>query len=70
MLPAITTTHAIPKNLPSGNVFSEQTSVRCRYCLSVLGVARDHISREALETAHKCVAKRQAKKPAASIPFN
>jgi hypothetical protein len=70
MLPAITTTHAIPRSLPSGSVLSNETAVRCSYCLATLGRAYDFKSREALQKSHNCPAKRLAKKPAASIPFN
>jgi hypothetical protein len=67
---AITTTHAIPQNLPSGSIFSEETTVRCRYCLVILGMAHDHKNSEGLQKAHKCTAKRLVKKPAASVPYN
>jgi hypothetical protein len=70
MLPSITTTHAIPRSLPSGSVLAKETAVRCCYCLATLGRAFDLKSREALQEAHNCVAKRLAKKPGASIPFN
>jgi hypothetical protein len=70
MMPAITTTHAIPQSLPSGNIFSKETAIRCRYCLEVLGMAHDRKSREGLRAAHKCTEKTLVKKPAASIPFN
>jgi hypothetical protein len=69
---AIRTTHAIPQNLPSGCVLSVTASVtvRCNYCMAVLGHAYDRQSRAKLEAAHKCKEKRQAKKPAAPLPFN
>jgi hypothetical protein len=70
MLPAITTTHAIPRSLPAGSVLSNEAAVRCSYCLATLGRAYDFKSREALQNSHNCVQKRVAKKPAASIPFN
>jgi hypothetical protein len=70
MLPAITTTHAIPRSLPSGSVLVKETAVRCCYCLATLGRAFDSKSRDALHMAHQCVAKRLAKKPGAAIPFN
>ena len=70
MLPAITTTHASPRTLPSGSVLSKETAVRCSYCLATLGRAYDFKSRDALQKSHNCVPKRLAKKPAASVPFN
>jgi hypothetical protein len=70
MLPTITTTHAIPQRLPSGSFFSEDATVRCCYCLEVLGKAHDGKSRELIQKSHKCRAKRLARKPAASVPYN
>lgn len=70
MLPAITTTHVIPRTLPRGGVLSVSTTVQCRYCLEVLGPATDMKRRDELQSAHKCSAKRLSKKPAASVPFN
>jgi hypothetical protein len=66
----ITTTHAIPKSLPSGNIFPEAAIVKCRYCTAVLGQAYDLKSRQKLQVTHKCPEKRLAKKPAASLPYN
>lgn len=68
--PAITTTHAIPQSLPKGPVYSEDVAVRCRYCLTVLGVALDVMGREEVLRKHTCKAKRLNMRPAASIPFN
>lgn len=70
MLPAITTTHAIPPKLPSGKLFSKESVVRCTYCLTILGKARDGKSKHALEAAHLCKAKTLAKKPAVMVPYN
>lgn len=70
MLPAITTTHAIPRTLPRGGVLTVTTTVQCRYCLEVLGLASGAKRRAELQAAHKCSEKRLAKKPAASVPFN
>jgi hypothetical protein len=70
MLPTITTTHAIPQSLPTGSVFSQETTIRCCYCLDVLGKARDDQSREQIQRAHICPAKKLARKPAASVPYN
>jgi hypothetical protein len=67
---AITTTHAIPQNLPSGSILTEVTIVKCFHCLAVLGRAHDSRSRDKLQRGHRCAAKRLAKKPAAMIPYN
>lgn len=70
MLPAITTTHAIPRRTPSTNIIAIKQTVRCYHCMARLGEASDRKSRQALEAAHECSAKALAKKPAASVPYN
>ena len=70
MLPAITTTHAIPRSMPSMHVVPIRQAVRCYHCMALLGEATDRKSRQALETAHECSAKTLAKKPSASVPYN
>lgn len=71
MLPSITTTHAIPQTLPKGKAFSEEeTVVRCWYCLEVVGEAHDFRTRVLIQETHRCSAMGQAKKPAASVPYN
>lgn len=70
MLPAITTTHAVPRKLPSGKVLSKESPVRCPYCLAILGNVHDGKGRQRLQAAHICNAKLVAKKPAASVPYN
>jgi hypothetical protein len=66
----ITTTHAIPQNLPSGSILSETATVKCSYCLVVLGQAYDLKTRVMLQAMHKCTEKRLAKKPAVMVPYN
>ena len=70
MFPAITTTHAVPRRVRSGNVMAEKTTVRCCHCMALLGIATDRKSREELQASHQCSAKSLAKKPAASVPYN
>ena len=70
MLPAITTTHAVPRKISSTHVFPGEDAVRCSYCLTVLGYSRDAKGRAALQASHTCAAKKLAKKPAASVPYN
>ena len=70
MLPTITTTHAIPQRLPTSNGCPEVTTVRCSYCLEVLGEARDLKHKLQMQKAHRCSEKRLMKKPSASIPYN
>jgi phage FluMu protein Com len=70
MLPTITTTHAIPQRLPTGSGCSEVTTVRCSYCLEVLGEAENLQQKIQMHKTHRCKEKRLMKKPAASVPFN
>jgi hypothetical protein len=70
MLPVITTTHAVPQEVPASNGFSEESVVRCCYCYIVLGVSIEGKGRDDLRKHHRCKAKRMNKKPAASIPYN
>lgn len=65
----ITTTHAIPKCLPSG-LMTEAAIVKCSYCAAVLGQAYDLKGKAKLLAAHKCAEKRRARRPAASLPYN
>ena len=70
MLPTITTTHAIPQHLPKATGGPEVTTVRCCYCLEVLGESIDLKQRMQMQKAHRCKARRLMKKPAASVPYN
>jgi hypothetical protein len=69
MLPAITTTHAIPRQVPSARI-SLRTTVVCQYCFETLGAASQIAERRALESRHKCREKLLAEQPAISIPFS
>lgn len=69
MLPAITTTHAIPRQIPSARL-SLRTTVVCQYCFETLGSTCQPAERRALETRHKCREKLLAEQPAISIPFS
>jgi hypothetical protein len=69
MLPAITTTHAIPRQIPPARM-SFNTNVVCQYCFETLGSASQPAERRALEAGHKCLEKLLAEQPAISIPFS
>lgn len=69
MLPAITTTHAIPRQIPPARMASRSTVV-CQYCFETLGSASQIAERQALEAKHKCREKLLAEQPAISIPFS
>jgi hypothetical protein len=69
MLPAITTTHAIPRQIPSSRV-SIRTTVVCKYCFEILGSASQPAERRTIELRHRCCEKLLAEQPAISIPFN
>lgn len=69
MYPAITTTHAIPRRVPTSRMPGDNF-VRCCYCAASLGETSDPRKREELQASHHCTAKSLAKKPAASVPYN
>ena len=69
MLPAITTTHAIPRQVPPARV-ALKSDVVCQYCFRTLGLASQAIERRTLESRHKCREKLLAEQPAISLPFS
>jgi hypothetical protein len=69
MLPAITTTHAIPQRIPAVRLSSSKTVV-CQYCFETLGSASQPAERKSLELKHKCREKVLAEQPAISVPFS
>ena len=70
MLPAITTTHAIPRRILSAGVSIRTTVVTCPHCFEALGSASNVVERRAIEVRHKCGGKRLAEQPAIAIPFS
>ena len=70
MLTAITTTHAIPKKLPSGHIIVRTTVIVCPYCFDTLGSSLNANERQAIEARHKCHEKLLARHPAISVPFS
>jgi hypothetical protein len=70
MLAAITTTHAIPKRLPSVRISIRTALIVCPYCLESLGASLDSAERKSIEDGHKCLEKAAAKRPAISLPFS
>lgn len=69
MLPAITTTHAIPPRTPKVHI-TVRTTVVCQYCFKTLGSAAELSDRRSIELKHKCREKLLAEQPAISIPFS
>jgi hypothetical protein len=69
MLPAITTTHAIPRLILSTRI-TVRTTVVCQYCFETLGSASDLKERRSIELKHKCREKLLAEQPAISLPFS
>ena len=70
MLPAITSTHAVPKHLPHGRISPKGQVTVCPYCLAVLGAAGTNLKRRELEVRHGCPEKNMARQPAIAVPFN
>lgn len=70
MLPAITSTHAVPKHLPQGRLDHKGHVAICPYCFEVLGAAQNSLKRRELEARHSCPEKVVAKQPAIAVPFS
>lgn len=71
MLPAITTTHAVPQRLLSARVDRSRTlMVFCHHCCQVLGCTEAPGDRERLRAAHICKEKLIDQQPAAALPFS
>jgi hypothetical protein len=70
MLPAITTTHAIPKRILSVGVSLRTTIVTCPHCFETLGSAATLAERRSIEVRHRCGEKRLAEQPAIAVPFS
>jgi len=70
MLPAITTTHAIPRRTPTANVIVRTVVVTCPHCFETLGAVSNLKERRSIEVRHKCGEKRLAEQPAIAIPFS
>jgi hypothetical protein len=70
MLTVITTTHAIPQQLPSARAALRTVVVVCPYCLESLGSVSPLEDRKSIEAKHKCREKLLARQPAISVPFS
>jgi hypothetical protein len=70
MLPAVTSTHAIPKQLPHGRLSPKGQVTVCPHCFAVLGTASNNLKRRELEARHDCTEKMMAQQPATSVPFS
>lgn len=70
MLPAITTTHAIPRRILSAGIPLRTSIVTCPHCFETLGSASTLAERRSIEIRHKCGEKRLAEQPAIAVPFS
>jgi hypothetical protein len=70
MLATITTTHAVPKRLPSARISIRTAIITCPYCLESLGTSSNSNERKSIEGHHKCREKVAARQPAISVPFS
>jgi hypothetical protein len=71
MIPAVTTTHAIPqKLLPARVQVARARLTICHHCFQVLGSTKTPAEARALEAAHICKEKLNDQQPAAALPFN
>ncbi len=71
MIPAISTTHAVPQKLLSAGIHvTRSRMIICHHCCQVLGRAEGPGERERLRAAHVCKEKLMDQQPAAAVPFN
>jgi hypothetical protein len=71
MIPAITTTHAVPqKLLPVRMHITRARLTVCCHCCQVLGMARTPEESSMLKAQHVCSEKLNDQKPAAALPFS
>ncbi|MBB6144269.1 hypothetical protein HNQ77_002221 [Silvibacterium bohemicum] len=69
MLPSITTTHAIPNQLPASHLVSTGKVRFCSRCLKVL-VPAEGTGNGKKKTSHHCEGGAIARKPSVSVPFS
>jgi hypothetical protein len=70
MLPTITTTHAVPENLPATHLVSKNQVKFCNRCLKVLTAADERGMKGRRKGSHRCDDLAAAQKPSISVPFN
>lgn len=71
MIPAVTTTHAVPPKLLAARVRTTHAHLTiCHHCFQVLGRAETPAARRALEAEHICKEKLNDCQPAAALPFS
>jgi hypothetical protein len=70
MLRTITTTHAVPKHLPSVRASVRTAVFVCPYCLETLGASLNLVERKSIEVRHKCREKLLARQPSIAVPFS
>jgi hypothetical protein len=70
MLPTVTTTHAIPQQLPATHLVSSIKVSFCSRCLRVLD-PRDRLARKGKKgSSHRCQDLAAAHRPSISVPFS
>lgn len=71
MIPAITTTHAVPQKLLPARIQTMRARLAiCHHCFQILGSAQSPADRRALEAEHICKEKLNDQQPAAALPFS
>lgn len=71
MIPAITTTHAVPQKLLPARIPTSRTQLAiCHHCFQILGTAQNPADRRTLEAEHECKEKWNDQQPAAALPFS
>lgn len=71
MLPTITTTHAVPNQLPATHVATTLNVKFCDRCHTVLSPVEPAQGRNKKKAAsHRCVNLAAARRPSVSVPFS
>lgn len=70
MLPIITTTHAIPVNLPATHLISSIKVKFCSRCLKVIDTNVKSSAKGKARSSHRCDDRTAAHRPSVSVPFS
>jgi hypothetical protein len=70
MLPSITTTHAVPHDLPATHFVSTIQVKFCKRCLRILDANERSNARGKRKASHRCDDLAAAQRPSVSVPFN
>jgi hypothetical protein len=69
MLPVITTTHAIPNQLPPTHLLSDSKVKFCNRCLKAIGIS-ESTPGKGRKNSHRCDDRAAYHRPSVSVPFS